>query len=260
LGGVGDAMAALTQPSRRAFTLVELPAVSKRRRAAFTLVELLVVIGIIVMLIALLLPLAAKTRESAYRVRCASNLKQILQATISYVADNNGSLPQPNCCMIENTPPRAGWLYMPPIQTPGNESQAETGTLWPYLRSHDTFFCPMAPTDYVSGPAQHMTSYIMNLAVIAFGAQTWSFPLRKMPTDTILYWEGGEDEPGYAGPGSWNDGSSFPPEGLTSRHNNGAEIGMIDGTVQWITTAQYQQELNQYPGPFWCDPSRPDGR
>ena len=67
-------------------------------------------------------------------------------------------------------------------------------------------------------------------------------------------------EPGYAGPGSWNDGSSFPPEGLTSRHNNGAEIGMIDGTVQWITTAQYQQELNQYPGPFWCDPSRPDGR
>jgi prepilin-type N-terminal cleavage/methylation domain-containing protein/prepilin-type processing-associated H-X9-DG protein len=229
-------------------------------RRAFSLIELLVCIGIIVMLIAILLPVASRARESAYRVRCASNLRQILQATFSYAADNNGSLPQPNCSSIEMNPPRIGWLYMPPIITPGDSSQAKTGALWPYLRSLDAMQCPMANPSSSTGPSQQLTSYMMNLAVIAFGAQTWSFPLRRMPANSILYWEAGEDEPGYANSGSWNDGSSFPPEGLTTRHNNGAQIGLIDGHVEWISTSQYQLELTQTPGRFWCDPLRADGR
>ena len=62
------------------------------RRPAFTLVELLVVIVIIAILIALLLPAVQQARETARRVSCSNNLKQLGLATHNYV-DAWASLP-----------------------------------------------------------------------------------------------------------------------------------------------------------------------
>ncbi len=48
-----------------------------KNKTAFTLIELLVVIAIIAVLVAMLLPVLAKTRELARRTICASNLRMI---------------------------------------------------------------------------------------------------------------------------------------------------------------------------------------
>jgi prepilin-type N-terminal cleavage/methylation domain-containing protein/prepilin-type processing-associated H-X9-DG protein len=66
----------------------------RNSRKGFTLVELLVVIGIIALLISILLPSLNRARETANRVKCGSNMRQIGQAIMLYANENKGNYPR----------------------------------------------------------------------------------------------------------------------------------------------------------------------
>ena len=64
-----------------------------KHRGAFTLIELLVVIAIIALLAALAVPSYRAIISRAQRSECASNLRSIYSAMVTYASEHNGLMP-----------------------------------------------------------------------------------------------------------------------------------------------------------------------
>jgi prepilin-type N-terminal cleavage/methylation domain-containing protein len=88
-------------------------AANLRPQKAFTLIELLVVIAIIAILAALLLPALSAAKQSAYKVSCASNLKQWGLAVTMYAGDFNNKFPDLTAANSPNSNGSHDLAWMP---------------------------------------------------------------------------------------------------------------------------------------------------
>jgi prepilin-type N-terminal cleavage/methylation domain-containing protein/prepilin-type processing-associated H-X9-DG protein len=162
---------------RRQYSFEKSPTVSPR---GFTLVELLVVIGIIALLISILLPALNKARQSAARVKCLSNIKQIALAQFMYAQDNGGyytsdargglELPQdyifwqqPNTYW-SSVGSYGGATYQPYSLT--NPRSLDNGALVKYLGGHfnaANWTCPSDDPTVHTGSPPYPYSYTMSM-------------------------------------------------------------------------------------------------
>jgi prepilin-type N-terminal cleavage/methylation domain-containing protein/prepilin-type processing-associated H-X9-DG protein len=159
---------------------------------AFTLVELLVVIAIIALLMGLLIPAVSGARESARRIQCANNLKQLGIAAQAYESSNGVFPPGVENKLSVTTEANWGWLalLLPQLeqqnvydalqvnQTP-LEDMAVNLDLNPKFRSATTqpislFLCPTFGIPTKSDDGQSDTFKSVVVANVAFATSHYA--------------------------------------------------------------------------------------
>jgi len=125
----------------------------KATARGFTLIEILIVLAVLGLLAALLLPAFSRTRESARRVTCASNLKQIGLGLHQYVQDSDGRMP-------------ARYVNHPGNSDPGGNANGHVKRynwrvqIYPYLKNTELFRCPSNPENKTSATSANSSQPI----------------------------------------------------------------------------------------------------
>ena len=174
----------------------------KPRASAFTLIELLVVIAIIAILAAILFPVFAQARESARKISCLSNNKQLGLGIMMYVQDYDEMYP----CNSWDTPP------IGTTDTDSKDPKYPSAFNWmwkvmPYMKNRQILVCPSDPN-----PKHWATGY--DNANPASCDDAWGIPTPiSVVANPQLVGYGGWENPN----GCFGDGSFMPDWGLTPR-------------------------------------------
>ena len=165
--------------------------------SGFTLVEILVVVAVMAIMAATLMPVFVRAKENAKLARCMSHLKEIGQACIMYLSDNEETFPVAFAYKDPGKYQMRAWPMGQAVggHTSGVKIRDKTlpdefrRPLWKYTKhSNDIWNCPSSPKLWVPGLGEvtdyqwYGNCYPMNLV---FGAPHWL----KGPqgSETLMY-------------------------------------------------------------------------
>lgn len=232
-----------------------------RLKGGFTLVELLVVIAIVGVLIAMLLPSFASAKESARRIRCMTNQRQIWVFAVAYAGDFNDRLPDrgsagyaiyPQATLADGSA-LASSIYNNHAKGLGafierycqirmvKANNWDNQWFWNTLptRKLNIFHCPSSPNPFTVGTSSACSTIDYFLA--GFGAHQY----RSDPAyPTYTYWSAGF--PRYS---NMADYRSYKQTALVDMANHGdvGNITAVDGSCKMF---RYGENTYKYLGEY----------
>jgi prepilin-type N-terminal cleavage/methylation domain-containing protein/prepilin-type processing-associated H-X9-DG protein len=233
---------------------------AQQGRTGFTLIELLVVIAIIAILIGMLLPAIHKVRESANRLKCQNNLKQMALAVHNFVGVSN-YFPS-DLSYNYNTIGNIYFVTWPIAILPYVEQEntfiqiQSTNTCPPLL----LFSCPSDPRGFpISGPQTSpgygLTSYVAVVGTEYSSTANWAAPIFDNQVGIIFNSGLQEMDPGPA------------PSTVLSIQDGTSNTVMIgerppapDGNVGWLSSVSVEWEIGAASASVHVPYTYSDGR